>query len=101
MFDLWNEELTREEEDRLLAQAAEEIRKRKLNVPAMLLFEMHKPLSFVGANTMVAFSPFLVPFVGFDFFNNYTRLLSKRENVERLLLMLESGEGKAQGVSEE
>jgi hypothetical protein len=92
MFDFWKEDLTDEEEQQLLDKAAEEIRKRKLQTPAMLLFEMHKPLSYVGSQAAVVFSPFLVPFVGFDFVNNYSRLFAKRENVEKLLQRLEQDE---------
>ncbi len=89
MFDLWQTELTEEETETLLNKAAAEIKKRKLETPAMLMFEMHKPLGYVSANAAVAFSPFLVPFLGFDNVNNYSRLLAKRENIEKLLIRLE------------
>lgn len=89
MFDLWKDELTEEETEALLDKAASEISRRKMNLPAILLFEMHKPLNFVGANAAVAFSPFLVPFLGFDAVNDYSRLFAKRDNVEKLLVRLE------------
>lgn len=92
MFDIWKEDLTEQQENELLDKAALEIKKRKLSVPAMLLFEMHKPLSFVGSQAAIVFSPFLVPFVGFDAVNDYSRLLAKRENVEKLLQRLEDDE---------
>ena len=34
-------------------------------------------------------APFLVPLFGFDFVNDYSNLLQKRDNVERLICMLE------------
>jgi hypothetical protein len=89
MFEMWNEELTEEETEALIEKAANEITRRKLDTPAMLLFEMHKPLSFVGSQAAIVFSPFLVPFLGFDNVNNYSRLFAKRENVERLLQRIE------------
>ncbi len=89
MFDLWKDELTEEETEALLDKAAFEISRRKMNLPAILLFEMHKPLSFVGANAAVAFSPFLVPILGYDAVNDYSRLFASRENVEKLLVRLE------------
>lgn len=100
--DMWSSELTEEETEELLKGAAKEIQRRKMETPAILLLEMHKPLGNVGAQTAVAFSPFLVPFLGFDNVNNYTRLLAKRENVERLLDMLESSRAatSARGNSE-
>ncbi len=89
MFDLWNEELTEEQEEELLKRAASTIERRKLTTPAIMFLEMHKPLAFIGANAAVAFSPFLVPVLGFDTVNDYSRLLKKPQNVERLLQRLE------------
>ena len=89
MFDLWDEELSPEETDRLIDKAVSEIQRRKLEVPAILLFEMHKPLSYVGSQAAIVFAPFLVPFLGFDAINNYSRLLAKRDSIEKLLQRLE------------
>lgn len=92
MFDLWKDELTPEETDELLNQAEQAIRKRGLELPAMLMFESHKPLAHVGASAAFTFAPFLVPFLGFDNVNNYSRLFSKRENIEELLNRLDQKE---------
>lgn len=89
MFDFWREELTQEETERLLDRAASEIKRRKLQMPAVLFLEMHKPLGFLSSQAAVVFSPMLVPFLGFDTMNDFSRLLSKRENVEALLCRLE------------
>jgi hypothetical protein len=89
MFDFWDKELTEEETEALLDKAAYEIRRRKLNGPAVLALELNKPLSNVGAHAALAFAPFLVPMFGFNFVNDYSRLLSKRDNIERLLQKLE------------
>ncbi|MCW5942962.1 MAG: hypothetical protein KIS66_12065 [Fimbriimonadaceae bacterium] len=56
----------------------------------MLFLEMHKPLSYVGSQAAVAFAPFLVPILGFDKVNDYSRLFAKREYVERLLCAIEA-----------
>src|SRR5690242_2634627 len=89
MFDFWKDELTEQEENDLLDRATAEIRKRKLEAPAIVALEMHKPLAYVGSQAAVAFSPFMVPFFGFDAVNDYSRLLSKRGSVERLITRLE------------
>lgn len=91
MFDMWGSDLTPEETTELLQKAAQEIRRRKLETSAVFLLESHMPVLGVGGQAAMAFSPFLVPFLGFDNVNNYTRLLTKRENVDRLLEMLEEG----------
>jgi hypothetical protein len=89
MFDLWKEPLTEEEREKLLDKAAHEITKRKLEMPATLFLEMHKPLAYVGMHATLAFSPFLVPFLGFDLVNDFSRLFSDKENVELLMQRLE------------
>ena len=97
MLDFWSKELTDSETEELIEKAAVEIEKRKLTAPAVLFLEMHKPLSYIGSQAAIVFSPFIVPFVGFDFVNNYSRLLSKRENIERLIVRLENRREEAAG----
>jgi hypothetical protein len=89
MQHFWDEDLTEEETSALLDKAVRAILERRLETPAILFLEMHKPLAYLGGQAALAFAPFLVPFFGFDFVNNYSRLLSKRENIERLIQMLE------------
>lgn len=89
MQELWSTELTPDEEEQLLKSLVEEVRRRKLEAPAIILLEMHKPLAYVGSQAAIAFSPFLVPFVGLKNLNDYSRLFSKRENFERLIRLLE------------
>lgn len=89
MSQMWDKELTEEETQELIRKAAQEIRKRKLEMPAVLMLEMHKPLTFLASQATIVFSPFLVPFVGYDNVNDYSRLLAKRDNIERLLEELE------------
>lgn len=95
MSDFWTDELTEDQEKELIQKAAQEIRKRKLQAPAVLMLEMHKPLAFLSSQAAIVFSPFLVPFLGFDNVNDYSRLFSKRDNIERLLLELEREEPSA------
>ena len=90
MSDIWEKELTEQEKEDLLEKAANEIKRRKMVVPAILFLEMHKPLSYVGSQAAIVFSPFLVPFLGFDNVNNYSRLLAERNAVERLIQRLEA-----------
>lgn len=89
MRELWSTELTAEEEQGLLESAANEIRRRKLEAPAVLMLEINKPLANVGSQAAVVFSPFLIPFLGFKNVDDYSRLFSKRENFERLIRLLE------------
>lgn len=99
MHDLWDSELTEKEEEALLYKAAKEIRRRKLETPAILALESHKPLANVLAQSAIVFSGFLIPFLGFQNVNDYSRLLRKRENIERLIRLLEEKEA-PEGQSE-
>ena len=104
MFDFWKDELTEEETQALLEKCSNEIRRRQLEAPAIVFLEMHKPISNVFAHAGLSMAPFLVPLFGFDFVNDYSNLLQKRDNVERLICMLEEAraENKAsQGKMEE
>jgi hypothetical protein len=89
MFDFWKDELTEEQTQTLVDKCANEIRRRQLEAPAIVFFEMHKPISNVFAHAGLTLAPFLVPLFGFDFVNDYSNLLQKRDNVERLIQMLE------------
>jgi hypothetical protein len=86
---MWATELTDEEADRLLEKAASEVLKRKMAVPAILALEMHRPLARLAGNASVAFAPFLVPFLGFDNVNDYSRLLTRPGAVEALIMRIE------------
>ncbi|MDX2064511.1 MAG: hypothetical protein SFX74_02090 [Fimbriimonadaceae bacterium] len=55
-----------------------------------MALEMHKPLAGIAGAGSVVFAPFLVPFFGFDSVNDYTRVLARRENIERLMEILEA-----------
>ena len=43
----------------------------------------------LAAHAALAFAPFLVPLFGFDFVNDYSRLITKRDHVERLIQRIE------------
>jgi len=89
MQTFWAEELTDDEEGQLIERVAKQVAKRKLWVPAVMALEMHKPLAYIASQAMVAFSPFVAPFVGFDNVNDYSRLLARPGALERLIRRLE------------
>jgi hypothetical protein len=101
MFDFWEDDVSEEETNQLLTKASDEIRKRGLEGPAILFFEMHKPLSNVFAHAGAAFAPFMVPLLGFDFVQKYSSLLRNRDNVERLIELVERPRKEAEVVMEE
>jgi hypothetical protein len=89
MREFWREPLSEEQKTQLIDALAQQVVKRGLSVPAVLFLELHKPFAFIGSQAGIVFSPFLAPFFGFDCVDDYTQLLSERENWERLVERIE------------
>lgn len=89
MFDFMDRQLSEEETEAVIRDAVDGIKRRGLTAPAMLFIECHKPLAGVFGASSIALAPFIVPFLGFDRVEKATQVFSKRENVERLLSLLE------------
>lgn len=88
-MDDWDVELTPERRDALIDQVAGQIVRRRMETPAILFLEMNKPVSFIASQGMVALSPFVAPFVGFQNVRLASRLFEDRQNVERLIRRIE------------
>ncbi|MBI1755520.1 MAG: hypothetical protein HYR64_00245 [Fimbriimonas ginsengisoli] len=93
-------ELSDEETEALIERAAKQIERRGMEVPAVLMLEMHKPLSYVASQAAIVFAPFLVPVLGYNGVHDYSRLLTRRENVEKLICRLEAGAQTAKAATE-
>lgn len=89
MSTVWLEKLDKEGESELIEKLAGEIHRRRLETPAILFLEMHKPLGNVAAHAMMGFSPMIGPFVGIENLAAYSRLAANRESYERLIERLE------------
>jgi len=87
--DALGQELTEEEAQKLVEKASEEICRRGLQTPAIMMLEMHKPLAGIFGHASVVAAPFAVPFFGFDSYHNYSRLFSTRDGIERLIRQIE------------
>lgn len=89
--DFWERELTPEEEEKLIEEAAKVILSRRLETPAIMAIEVHKPLASIGGQTMVALAPFIAPFIGFDRLNQWSQFMVKPGAIDRLIQRLEDG----------
>jgi len=85
-------EITPEEEEETIKKAAETIHRYGMDVAAIMLLESVKPLVFIGGQ-MGRF--FLFPFIPFfgervsEGSEKFFTVFEKRENVEKLLTLLE------------
>lgn len=89
MQQLWNEELSAEKQDEMIEKLAREIVNRRMQSPAILALELHKPIAGFLSQTSLVLSPFMIPFLGFNGVNQYSQLFSKRANWDRLIEKIE------------
>jgi hypothetical protein len=93
----WDAPLSDGDRDRLLDKMADVVRKWRLEVPAVLFLESSAPLSYIGGQGLVAFSPLIAPILrgGLNDVQRLSQLLANPENVRRLIDLLseERGEG--------
>lgn len=81
--------LSQEEIDARLDVIARQIVGRRLETPAAMFLEMHKPLSYLASQGLVVAMPMLGPFVGHQNVADYSKILSDSANVERLIQRIE------------
>ncbi len=89
MRDFWKEPLSEEEKESLIERMAQFVVQRGLASPAIMMLTLHRPFAFIGSQAGIVFSPFLVPFFGFERIDKLTQLMSERENWDRLIERIE------------
>jgi hypothetical protein len=82
-------EVTPERRDQILNAIADRVIRHGLVTPAIFFLQMGKPLAFLGSSAVFLAQPFAGLFINEDSIEDFGHLLSERENVERLLLILE------------
>ena len=80
-----------ESNSHLIQSLAVSIQRRGLTGLALFCLELFKPFSFVGSQLLFVADPLMRPFIG-DRGHCYARFLEDRENIEKLLLVLETQE---------
>ena len=93
----WDAPLSDADRDHLLEKIVAAIHKWRLEVPAVLFLETSAPLSYIGGQGLVAFSPLVAPLLpgGIADVQRLSQLLAKPENVRRLIdLLSDSAEEK-------
>jgi len=81
--------LTSEQINATVDAVARKVVARRLETPAVLFLEMHKPLAFIaGQGTMVAM-PLIGPLVGPQTMADFAKLVGERANTELLIERIE------------
>jgi uncharacterized membrane protein len=81
--------LSEEERDQWIARMAEEVARRRMEAPAVLFLELHRPLSFLSSQALIVAAPFLGVFVGPENVLKLSRILEDPKNIERLMDRIE------------
>lgn len=90
MFDIdINTPLTNEQQNEVIDSIAAKIVGRRLETPAVLFLDMHKPLSFIASQSMLAAMPFLAPIFGAQSIADLSKVLKDRDNIEVLITRIE------------
>ncbi len=77
-------ELTSKRRDQMIEKAARAVVNRRLEAPAALVLEMHKPISVIGANLVMLGTPLAAPFLTWRLCDDLALFLMDRGNLERL-----------------
>ena len=80
------------EEEALLDRLAELTVRHRMTVPAILLLESVKPLSFLGSQALLFFEPMVRAFFSVPDYDRVVALLERRESLEALLVRIEAKE---------
>lgn len=100
-----NHEVTPEEEEEVILRVAQEVRKRRMVVPAIMLLETFNPMSFVGATMGRLFLSPVLPALGEDLGMKgeiILQVFEKHRNIEKLVSLIEAleQEDKAKAADE-
>lgn len=79
------------EQEQLLQELAQSVRMRRLEVPAIFLLEMCKPLSSLAHSVGVMSAPLLYALFGAQNGQKLLSLLESRTSIEQLICLLERG----------
>lgn len=81
--------LTDEQKNEVIESLAKKIAGRRLEMPAVLFLDMHKPLSFIASQSLLVAMPFLAPVFGAQSISDLSKLLAERDNIETLIRRIE------------
>lgn len=84
-----------EDQKVLIDKVAKKIVDRGMSVPAILFLESVKPLSFLGSQLLVFLNPMIQAVLNLKEYDELTKMLEERENVERLIVRIEELEAQS------
>ena len=83
------------EEKAVVSKLALKVVRWGLTVPAILLLEVHRPLSFVASQAMHFLTPFVSMFLNGQEFQVLARMLERRDAIEDVIAAIEDADARA------
>ena len=77
-------------EEVVVEKVCNEIVKRHVTLPAIVMLETFRPLNYLGSQVMHFFHPIISSILTIDGYSDFTTLLEKRESVDYIINKLKS-----------
>ena len=77
-------------EEAVVEKVCNEIVKRHVTLPAIVMLETFRPLNYLGSQVMHFFHPIISSILTIDGYSDFTTLLEKRESVDYIINKLKS-----------
>jgi len=77
-------------EEAAVEKVCNEIVKRHVTLPAIVMLETFRPLNYLGSQLMHFFHPIISSILTIDGYSDFTTLLEKRESVDYIINKLKS-----------
>ncbi len=90
-----------EEINELIEKVAQRVVNWRMSIPAIMVLESGKPLSFVASQVMVFFEPIVQSIFSIKDYETFIRILEDRDKVELLIQRIEELEDQFQHKGEE
>lgn len=84
------EDINKDETERILNKAADEIVKRKLTVPAIFILESCRPLNFIGSQALIALEPFVQAIFSISDYRKFALIIESDENIRKFIDIIET-----------
>ncbi len=83
------EDISKDETERILNKAADEIVKRRLTVPAIFILESCRPLNFIGSQALIALEPFIQAIFSIPDYRKFALIIENDENIKKFVEIIE------------
>ena len=74
----------------IVEKVCNEIVKRHVTLPAIVMLETFRPLNYLGSQVMHFFQPIISSILTIDGYSDFTTLLEKRESIDYIINKLKS-----------